>query len=334
MQQFSPPYLVFLADARDNLAAKMGVACAEWRREACVGQLRLPGCGADAGLPDRSIESAREAGARTFVLGTVASGGRLDPAWTAAIAAALAAGLDVVSGMHQRLDTIPELRAAALRSGARLFDIRHSDRTFATGTGAKRPGKRLLTVGTDCSCGKMFTTLHLQRELLRRGVAADFRATGQTGILIAGSGIAIDALVADFVAGAVEELAPAAAADHWDLIEGQGSLFHPAFAGVSLALLHGAQPDALVLCHDPGRAHVRGLPDFPLPGLGACIDANVAAARFTNPAARMVGISVNTSRLSPAEAARLLRSIAAETGLPAVDPLREGVAVLADGMLR
>src|SRR5437763_16697064 len=143
----------------------------------------------------------------------------------------------------------------------------------------------------------VFTALAPEEEMRARGLRADFRATGQTGIFIAGDGVAIGAVVSDFVSGAVEWLSPANDPDHWDLIEGQGSLFHASYAGVSLALIHGAQPDALVMCHEPTRKHIRGLPHYPLPGLRLCIEPNIEAAQLTNPAVRCVGISANTAAL-------------------------------------
>src|SRR5205823_8653748 len=137
----------------------------------------------------------------------------------------------------------------------------------------------------------------LEKEMRARGLNADFRATGQTGIFIAGDGVSIDAVVSDFVSGAVEFLTPAHGPDHWDLIEGQGSLFHASYAGVTLALIHGAQPDALVMCHEPTRKHMRGLPQYPLPDLKLCVERNVEAAQLTNPAACCFGVSVNTAGL-------------------------------------
>ena len=151
----------------------------------------------------------------------------------------------------------------------------------------------LFRSGTDCALGKKYTALALTAALRERGVDADFRATGQTGIMIAGSGIPMDAVVADFSAGAAECLSPDAAPDHWDLVEGQGSLFHPAYAGVTLGLVHGSQPDAMVLCHDPVRKHVFGYPDFPLPSLKQAIGYYEQAARLTNPASRVVAISLD-----------------------------------------
>jgi uncharacterized NAD-dependent epimerase/dehydratase family protein len=164
----------------------------------------------------------------------------------------------------------------------------------------------------------------------KRGMNADFRATGQTGIFIAGDGVSIDAVVSDFVSGAVEWLAPENDAGHWDLVEGQGSLFHASYAGVTLGLIHGAQPDALVMCHEPTRPHMRGLPHYKLPDLQTCIDVNVAAARLTNPNARCIGLGINTSALDAAAADRYLRDTEQKYGLPAVDPMRTGVGKIVD----
>ncbi len=325
-----PPYLLFLGDVPDQLAAKTASGIATWRRELCVGQLRLDGCKADTGLEDLTLAEAARRGARTLVLGVVNQGGFVQDNWTATIVEAVEHGMHVASGMHMRLGDIPAVSAAAERCGRKLFDVRHPPQAFKTGTGAKRSGKRLLTVGTDCSNGKMYTALAIEREMRRRGIDADFRATGQTGILIAGGGVAVDTVVADLISGAAEWLTPAAAPDHWDLIEGQGSLFHPAYAGVSLGLLHGAQPDALVLCHEPTRRHARGLPDYALPEIGACIEANLDAARLTNPGARFVGIAVDTSALGTQAAATLMRDLEDGHGFPCVDRLAMGVGRIVD----
>ena len=325
-----PPYLLFLGDARDALAAKTASGIATWRPEWCIGQVRLDGCNADIGLAEMTPAEAVRRGARTLVLGVANQGGFVQDNWTAAIVDALDHGLHVASGLHARLADIPGVHAAAERAGRRLFDVRQPPEAFKTGTGTKRTGKRLLTVGTDCSCGKMYTALAIEREMRGRGIDADFRATGQTGILIAGSGVAVDAVVSDFISGATEWLTPHAAADHWDVIEGQGSLFHPAYAGVSLGLLHGAQADALVLCHEPTRRHARGLPDYALPEIGACIEANLGAARLTNPAARLVGIAVNTGALGAQAAAALARELEDAHGIPCVDPMAMGVGPIVD----
>ncbi|MFN3685937.1 N-acetyltransferase DgcN [Salinarimonas sp.] len=327
--QIAHPYLLFLGDARDALAAKTGLGIVDWRREWCLGQMRLPGCKADAKLPDMSIAEAAEKGARTLVIGVVNAGGVLPESWVGEIVAALDAGLDVAAGLHTRLGSIPAIAEAAARNGRKLFDVRHSSERFATGKGDKRPGLRLLTVGTDCSVGKKYTALALERGMREAGFDADFKATGQTGVFISGRGVAIDAVVADFISGAVEWISPAADPNHWDLIEGQGSLFHPSFAGVSLGLLHGAQPDAFVVCHEPTRRTMRGVAT-PLPTIGDVIAMTVQLGRLTNPAIRCVGIAVNTEALSEEEARAELERTARVYGLPATDPVRFGVAPIVE----
>ncbi len=331
--EIKSPYLMFLGDVPDQLAAKTAQGIVDWRRDWCLGQLRLPGCGADLGIPDMSIDAAAEAGAKTMIIGVANAGGVLPDHWTARIVAAIEAGLDVASGLHMRLGSKPAIREAAERHGRSLFDVRHTDQTFATGKGTKRPGLRLLTVGTDCSVGKKYAALALEKAMRRHGLDADFRATGQTGIFISGRGIAIDAVVADFIAGAAEWLSPAAAPDHWDVIEGQGSLFHPSFAGVSLGLLHGAQPDAFVVCHEPTRKTMRGVA-HPLPTIREVIDLTITCGRLTNPAIRCVGIAVNTQALDENAARALLEETAAAYKLPATDPVRFGGDAIVDRIVK
>ncbi len=331
--QIPTPYLLFLGDAPDELAAKTAIGVLQWRPEDCVGQLRLPGCVPRLDLPELDIPGGVAAGARTLLIGVANRGGEIPDSWLPLLVAALEQGLDVASGLHTRLDSLPAVAAAAQRTGRGLHDARHAPGPYPVATGEPRSGRRVLTVGSDCSVGKMYTALAMERELKARGVAADFRATGQTGILIAGSGISVDAVVADFIAGAAELLAPANLPDHWDLIEGQGSLFHPSFAGVSLGLLHGAQPTHLVLCHEPTRTHMRGLPHMPLPKLADVVEQNLIAARLVSPTVVMVGVALNTAALSADAAAGLLRQLEAELGLPCVDPLRQGAARLVDALL-
>lgn len=328
MVDLPTPYLLFLGDAPDVLAAKMAFGAARFRPDRCVGQLRLAECKVDLGLPEMNLDEAVAGGARALVVGVVVAGGRISSTWVRTLVGALEGGLDLIAGMHQRLSDFPEIAAAASKHGRQLFDIRHSTWTPVVGTGKKRRGKRLLTVGTDCSVGKMVTSLYLTDAMRARGIDATFRATGQTGILIAGEGIAVDAVVADFISGAAEALSPDAEDDHWDVVEGQGSLFHPSFSGVSLGLLHGSQPDALVLCHEPTREHLRGLPHRPLPALSECVAVHLASSRRANPAARMLGLSINTSGLGAAAAREALAEAAEETGLVAVDPMRTGVEAL------
>lgn len=326
------PYLLFLGDAKDALAAKVAQGIHDWRPENAVGQMRLPGCVADLGIPDMTIADSMEKGARTLVVGVANRGGFIADEWIDVLERALEAGMDLAAGLHNKLADIPRLADTAQRLGRTLHDVRHPTESYPVGSGAKRPGKRLLPVGTDCSCGKMYTALAIEKEMRARGWKADFRATGQTGILITGEGVSIDAVVSDFIAGAVETLAPANDPDHWDLVEGQGSLYHPAYAGVTLGLIHGAQADALVLCHEPTRTHMRALPDYPVPDMGDVMDMALPHARLTNPDAKFVGVAVNTKNLDEAAAERFLKETEDRFGLPTVDPVRTGVGRIVDGL--
>lgn len=323
------PYLLFLGDAHDQLAAKVAAGIKQWHPEYCVGQYRMANCHADCHLTDMDIETAVKAGAKTLVIGVANRGGIISKEWVSILSTALENGLDLAAGLHNKLADVPELSALAQKLGRHLFDVRHPVEQYPVASGRKRSGKRLLPVGTDCSCGKMYTALAIEKELLARGGKATFRATGQTGILISGAGVSVDAVVSDFVSGAVETLAPENDADHWDIIEGQGSLFHPSFAGVTTGLIHGAQPDALVLCHEPTRSHMRGV-DYPVPDIADCMALNLKMAQLTNPDARFVGISLNTSALSEADALALMAELASLHGLPVVDPFRQGVGAIVD----
>lgn len=329
MQQ---PYLMFLGDVQDQLAAKTCDGIVHWRPDWCIGQFRLPGCKADVRLSDLTLAEGLERGAKTLVIGVANPGGRLPRHWTDSIVDALQRGYDVASGLHDKLSAVPQIASEAEKYGRKLFDVRHPSGQFTTGTGIKRPGKRCLAVGTDCSVGKMYTPLAMEKEMLSRGMKVSFQATGQTGIFISGKGIAVDAVVSDFISGVVEQICPANDSDHWDLVEGQGSLFHPAFAGVTLGLIHGAQPDALILCHEPTRIHMRGLPHQPLPDLKTCMESNLAAARLTNPKAKFIGISINTARMNRTEAETYLTEVEQQFGLPTVDPVRTGVNRLIDNL--
>jgi uncharacterized NAD-dependent epimerase/dehydratase family protein len=317
------PYLLVLGDTTEPGYAKTAFGLRDWAGDVVVGEWS---CGATVttGLPRLSPKEARARGARGLVIGVANSGGIIYDNWIPSLVDALAAGLDIVSGMHTRLNETPALKTAAMRYGRRLIDIRTPPRHIPIATGTKRSGKRLLTVGTDCALGKKYTALALARAFATRGVDVDFRATGQTGILIAGRGMPMDAVIADFEAGAAEMLSPAAAANHWDVIEGQGSLFHPAYAGVSLGLLHGSQPDVFVVCHEPGRTHVLGHPSFELPTIEETIDMTIRLGRRTNPAIRCGGVSLNTSRLDEADALELLALHRERLGLPVADPIRGG----------
>jgi uncharacterized NAD-dependent epimerase/dehydratase family protein len=319
------PYLLFLGAETENAFAKTAFGLRDWAPELCVGEYALAAATVSTGLARLTPQEAFALGARSLVIGVANRGGVLHPDWIPAFTAALEAGLDIVSGLHGKLCRISEIEQAARRTGRMLVDIRDPPPSLAIATGRKRAGKRLLTVGTDCALGKKYTALTLARAFKQLGIDADFRATGQTGILIAGSGIPIDAVVADFIAGAAEAISPTAADDHWDVIEGQGSLFHPSFSGVSLGLLHGSQPDVLVLCHDVSRDRVLGLEaDYATPTLEEAIDVHVRLARRTNPKVRCAGVSLNTSSLSAGDAQAALAGIAQRLGLPTADPIRGG----------
>jgi D-glutamate N-acetyltransferase len=320
------PYLLFLGDTAEVGFAKTGFGLRDWAPELCVGEFALPEAQVSLGLPKLSPADAADRGARALVIGVANSGGFIADSWVPALVEALEAGLDIVSGMHAKLTCIPELRYSAERLGRRLIDIRKPPENIPIATGLKRSGKRLLTVGTDCALGKKYTALSIARAFAVRGIHADFRATGQTGIMISGGGIPMDAVVSDFAAGAAEMLSPPAAPDHWDVIEGQGSILHPAYAGVSLALLHGSQPDVFVVCHDPSRKRLLGDEEFPVPSVDEIIDLTTALGRRTNPAVRCGGISLNTSALDEAAAGDLCRSESARLGLPVADPIRGGAA--------
>lgn len=328
------PYLLYLADAKEILSLKVAKSIVDWRPEHCVGEIALPDCAVTLGVPRLTLAEAKERGAKTLVVGMNNSGGTIGANWIPIILQAIESGFDVASGLHQRLTGIAEVRDAAERNNCQLIDVRHTEAELKTGTGLRRTGKRLLTVGTDCSVGKMYTALAIEKEMRACGFDADFAATGQCGIFISGKGLAVDCVVADFISGAVEQLAPENDEHHWDIIEGQGSLFHPSFAGVTLGLLHGAQPDALVLCHAENRIYMRGMRAHKLPSLRDTMEMNLQAARLTNPDVQFVGISVNTVDLSPRDSQAVLEKYAAEFELPCVDPIRTGVVSVVDRIAR
>jgi uncharacterized NAD-dependent epimerase/dehydratase family protein len=318
------PYLLFLGDTTEPSYAKTAFGLRDWAPDRCVGEWSCAGATVSTGLPRLTPKEARARGARALVIGVANSGGFIGESWMPSLIEALESGLDIISGMHTKLNDSPSLKQAAERRGRRLIDVRTPPRDIPIATGRKRSGKRLLTVGTDCALGKKYSALCIAREFAKRGQAVDFRATGQTGIMISGGGIPMDAVVADFAAGAAEMLSPDAPPRHWDVIEGQGSLFHPAYAGVSLALLHGSQPDVIVVCHEPGRREVLGHPGYGLPDIPETIDLNLRLGRRTNASIRCAGVSLNTSNLDAGAAQRLLVEESARLGLPVADPMRDG----------
>jgi len=327
------PYLLFLGDVQDRIMAKTAAGVAYWRPDICVGEVGLPDCTVTLGLPKVTPAQGVAFGARTLVVGVANAGGHISERWTGLLLEALEAGLDIASGLHSRIADVPILAEAALRRGRRIDDIRHPRQAIPIGRGSPRSGQRLLTVGTDCAVGKMYASLAIAREMTDRGVTARFRATGQTGIFITGEGVCVDAVVSDFISGAVEALSPEMPADQWDVIEGQGSLFHPAYAGVTLGLIHGSQPDAIVVCHEAGRDRMHEFDDFATPSLELAIARNLEAARLTNPHVRCVGVSMNTSRLAAEDAQALMTATSKTLGLPCVDPVRTGVAAIVDRLL-
>jgi len=326
------PYLLFLGDAPDQLAAKVAQGIKDWRPENAVGQFRMDGCKADMGLADMTLEEAKAAGAKTLVIGVANRGGIISQEWKKVLVTALEEGFDLASGLHNLLREEADLVAVAEATGRMLHDVRIPEVKYPIANGEPRKGKRLLAVGTDCSVGKMYTALCIDKEMQGRGMKSTFRATGQTGILITGGGVPLDAVIADFMAGSIEWLTPDNDEDHWDIIEGQGSLFHVSYSGVTMALIHGGQPDALVVCHEPTREHMRGLPGYSLPSLEAVRDMALQLARVANPACEVIGYAVNTQNMDDDAARAYLADIEAKTGLPATDPYRYGAGKLVDAL--
>lgn len=320
------PYLLFLGDTTEAGYAKTAYGLADWAADRCVGEMAIDSCTVTTGLPSMSPAQARAAGAQSLVIGVANQGGMIGDNWVSALVEAMEAGLDIVSGLHVRLASIKALADAAQRTGQQLIDVRTPPPGIPIGTGRKRSGQRLLTVGTDCALGKKYTALALHRAFIERGINADFRATGQTGIMIAGGGMPMDAVVSDFEAGAAEMLSPDAPDGHWDLIEGQGSIFNPAYAAVSLGLLHGSQPDVFVVCHDPTRKVILGMESFALPSVEEVMDLTIRLGSRTNPAIRCGGISFNTARYDADAAQALMAAETQRLGLPVADPIRGGAA--------
>lgn len=330
--QLKPPYLVFIGDIDNTTYAKTGLGLIQWCPQQVAGQLRFAGNGLDLGVPDMSLQQALAAGVKSLVIGVAPVGGSVDERWRKVLAEAASLGLNIISGLHTPLEAMPTVAAAAADSGAQLLNVRVPPESLPIANGQKRSGRRVLMVGTDCAVGKKYTALALTQSLNRLGMKATFRATGQTGIMIAGTGLPIDAVVSDFVAGAAELVSPSNDPDHWDVIEGQGSLFHPAYAGVSLGLLHGSQPDAIVLCHDATRTAIDACRQIPIPDIQDCIDLNLRCGALTNPNIRCVGLSVNTSGLPDGDRIRYLQKLAIDTDLPCVDSLFIGCDAIAENI--
>lgn len=318
------PYLLFLGAETQITYAKTGAGLAQWRPELCVGQFILPGGTVDLGLPSISLQEAVKAGVKSVVIGTAPVGGRVPKQWVPYLEEALSLGMDIASGLHQRLNSIEIIRVAAKTFGRRLIDVRLPPSELPVASGVSRQGNRLLMVGTDCAVGKKYTALQIERDMCKLGIDADFRATGQTGIMIAGSGIPIDAVISDFVSGAAELISPQNSPDHWDVIEGQGSIYHPGYCAVSMGLLVGSQPDAFVVCHEAKRQNIMGWSSFKLPSIQQVIDRTVEIGKQVNPNIECVGISINSSNLPINERQDYIDSLSSEIGLPCVDPMLNG----------
>jgi len=332
------------------MEAKTAIGVLRYRPEECVAVLdsRRAGAtthdcvGAGGATPVvATLDEAAGLGADTLLVGIAPAGGRLPAPWRAVVADALRRGWRVVSGMHTFLGDDPEFAALARLHDGAIDDVRRppAEPRVGLGRAAAVDALVVLTIGTDCNVGKMTAALELQRELRARGVRAQFVATGQTGIVIAGSGVAVDAVPADFVAGAIERcVLQAAAVADVVLVEGQGALHHPAFSAVTLGLLHGSCPSAFVLCHHHGRTHMRIASDTrgdgpPVPTLSAARDAHEAAASWLHPA-RVVAAALNTWDTPERDARAACDAAAAELGVSAVDPVRYGAGPAADAIVQ
>lgn len=300
------PYLVFLGDASDYKQAKVAHGVIEWRPELCVGQCSLPGCAVDLGLPVMTPAEAAEKGVKTLLIGISPYSTSLPDSYRALIIDAMYAGLNIASPLHEKLDA--SLEQTAETYDVEIFNFRHRSVDYPKGNGNKRAGKRLLTVGTDCACGKKYTALSIDRALRNQGCKSTFRATGQTGFLISQSGINNDTIQADFLSGAAEWLTPTNDPDHWDVVEGQGALSHPSFGAGSLSLIYGTQPDLIVMCCEPGRATQRGVSYAPQTPQDEA-DTVLRMAKRTNPNARIAAFSLFTRDASVTDIERTVYGI-------------------------
>jgi uncharacterized NAD-dependent epimerase/dehydratase family protein len=331
-KKIQKPYVLHIGDDPRPEKSKIAMGAITFIPEDCVGYIANPDSLSLPNINKLSIEDAIQKGAKSFVIGSVAKSGAVEQEWIPHIVNAIENGLDIINGHHQKLNALKTASGETLedlskKHGTTLHNIRHYEDTLPIGTGKPRKGKRLLTVGTDCSCGKMFTSLSLHAYLTKKNVKSRFAATGQSGILIAGEGVPIDAIVSDYMSGAIEQLTPES--DALTIIEGQGSLFHPAYAGVSLGLLHGAQADYIILCHNPAKDSMLNV-DYPIPDIADCLALNLKLGRRTNPNQKCVGISLNTSALSEDDAKSCIKKLETEFKVPVTDPYRFGIAPIAD----
>jgi uncharacterized NAD-dependent epimerase/dehydratase family protein len=333
-------YLV-LAEGRsgDPHYGKTARGVIRYAREKVVAVLDSQRAGEDyEGFPIvGSVEEAMPLGPNTALVGVATSGGRFPPEWRELLKSCVAAGLDIENGLHERVSEDPELVELARRHGAELRDLRKppEDLNVASGANLEVDARIVLTVGSDCAIGKMTVALELDRETRGRGIESVFVPTGQTGIAIAGWGIAVDAVVADFIAGAAERLVVEGVERGGRLlwVEGQGSLTHPQYSGVTLGLFHGSAPHALVLCHVPGQEYVNDDPCFPMSSLAELVELHERSALIARPAA-VAAIALNTRGMEEDDARAAVARAEEETGLAADDPVRFGAAKLVDAVLR
>lgn len=345
-----PRRLAILAEGRFGVhSSKTAVGVLRFASDPTVAVIDSSCAGQDAasalGTPDvgvgvpvvATIQEALDRDPTSLLIGIAPVGGQLPAEWRPAIIRALEAGLEVISGLHVFLSDDPELRAAAERGRGRIWDVRQPAPEvallIAQGT-AHRPGSHTVYfAGTDCNVGKMTASLAVDRAARARGWKSAFAATGQTGIMIAGAGVPVDRLISDFTSGGVEAMVLELANQHdWVFVEGQGSLCHPAYAPVTLGLVHGAAPDSFLLCHEAGRRRIHGFPEYAIPPLGEVMAMYTAAAHWLGRTTPFIGVALNTFGLPDDEARAAIAATAAETGLPTTDPIRFGAAVLLDAL--
>lgn len=323
-EKMKKPYLVFLGDATELKQAKVAAGVIEWRPDLCVGQIALEGCTLDFGIPNLTLEEAyHRCGARTLIIGISPYTTTLPSHYQGFLCDAIAQGYDIGNPLHAELPSA--VQQVAAEYGQTIHNFRHRSADYPKGNGLKRSGLRLLTVGTDCAIGKKFTAVSLSRSLQEMNVPSTFRSTGQTGYLISESGINNDTIQADFLSGAAEWLSPANDPFHWDLIEGQGALSHPSFAAGALSLIHGSQPDLIVMCTEPNREFQRGTTVAPI-SVEDEINNVLLMARRTNPNVRLGAISVFGKNQEPGYLKAYMAILHKVFNVPVFDPAAKGIA--------
>jgi uncharacterized NAD-dependent epimerase/dehydratase family protein len=342
MSEPSPRYLILAEGCLGIFSAKTAVGLVRYRPESVVAVLDSSQAGrntrdlldTEAAVPVvATLEAGIARGANTLLIGIAPQGGALPEEWRSLLRRALERRLSVTSGLHTFLADDPELSAAARQSGARIVDLRRPPEAqpIASLRARRTRARRILTVGTDCNVGKMVAALEIARSAAAHGLDARFLATGQTGILVAGEGIPLDRIPGDFMAGSVEDLVLRHAEADLVVVEGQGCLLHPAYAGVTLALLHGSLPDAMVLVHHAGRERLR-YQEVDMPPLSEWVRRYEDALAPLH-SGRVTGIAINPYGLAREQAAEAVTRAEVETGLPAVDVLRQGADRLLEGVV-